>query len=67
MVAKRRVEYVAARGRKQVSIEIPLDLLSEIEEIVTDEDTTRQSVVIRALREYVKRYPKLVQLREMVH
>lgn len=64
---KRRVEYVAARGRKQITAELPLDLAAELERIAQEEDVSRQSIVIRSIRDYVKKYPRIVQLREMVN
>ena len=64
--AKRRIDYVTARGRKQVSAEIPADLVDELDRIAVDSDVARQTVILWALRDYVKKYPKLAQLRDMV-
>lgn len=65
-MARRRVDYVTARGRKQVSAEVPDEVVTEIDRIAVENDVARQTVILWALRDYVKRYPRIVQARELV-
>lgn len=64
--AKRRIDYVAAKGRKQISAEVPAELVAEIDQIAEENDVARQTLVLWALRDYVKRYPKIVQAKALV-
>lgn len=63
---RRRVEYVNAKGRRQVSAEVPFELVDELDQIATDEDVARQTVILWALRDYVKKYPRIAQARALV-
>jgi metal-responsive CopG/Arc/MetJ family transcriptional regulator len=63
---KRRTDYVAARGRKQITAELPLDVVTELDRIATDEDVARATVILWAVRDYVAKYPRLAQARALV-
>lgn len=53
---KRCVDYVTNRGRKQISAEIPIEIVEQLQRIAEEQDVSRQSLVSRAVREFVQRY-----------
>jgi metal-responsive CopG/Arc/MetJ family transcriptional regulator len=65
-VSKRKIESLAARNMQQISPALPKELVAELDRIATSEGTTRQTIVLWAVRDYVKKYPKFAQLRDMV-